>query len=169
MNMKITGPWNQHWKHIQPCSQSVTISHVDLAFVITLGEGGVSMCVSGCGCLCVLGGGVRGGRERSGSSKVWVTTLSAVSPQKKASASTMWLRLEKLHIAGNGEGLEWRVTTFGKCGNVRRLLNRDSGSWEILSQRSGLGSNLSSASTACASGCIHLLVLGPHIHIPQKY
>lgn len=77
--------------------------------------------------VCWGGGWVRGGRERSGSSKVWVTTLSAVSPQKKASASTMWLRLEKLHIAGNGEGLEWRVTTFGKCGNVRRLLNRDSG------------------------------------------
>lgn len=43
---------------------------------------------------------------------------SAPTPQKKASASKMWLGLDKLHSAGNGEGLEWKTITFGKCGNV---------------------------------------------------
>lgn len=56
MKVKSTGPWNQHWRQIQPYSQTITIHLVDLASVIILGGGGVSMGVPG-GRKCVWGEG----------------------------------------------------------------------------------------------------------------
>ena len=40
-------------------------------------------------------------------------------------------------------------------------------SWDILSQQAGLGSDPSSATTACDYGCVYFLVLGPHMHIAE--
>ena len=38
-------------------------------------------------------------------------------------------------------------------------------SWDILTQQTDLGSNLSSAPTACDYGCVYLSVLSAHMHI----